>query len=197
MKGGKYVKLLTCRSRLPVQYGGFGPARKQAKGGGGETARRSRREQQKCFCFPRSFASQQSARKSPYYAGYRSGQNFVYEISRGIFYQNLQRFVWRRHAGAHPGGKQHVGRKPTETSVTECSQKSVNLSLEVLINFKVIFYNTCTVKIARFPEKSHFFNLHNSSLNRNVNASSRKRLTIRAYSITKPRTLSKRKFVSK
>ena len=35
------------------------------------------------------------------------------------FYPNLKRFVWRRHAGDHPDGHQHGGRKPTETSVTE------------------------------------------------------------------------------
>ena len=26
---------------------------------------------------------------------------FVYEISEEMFYPNLERFVWRRHAGAH------------------------------------------------------------------------------------------------
>jgi len=55
-----------------------------------------------------------------------------------------------------------------------------------------IFQKTTT---AKFPEISHFFNLHDSSLGRHVNAASRKRLEIQAYSITKPRTLLKRKFV--
>ena len=36
-----------------------------------------------------------------------------------MFYPNLQRFVWRRHAGAHLDELQHGGQKPTETSVTE------------------------------------------------------------------------------
>jgi len=54
------------------------------------------------------------------------------EIRGEIFYPNLERFVWRRHAGAHPYGHQHGGRKPTETSITEFCYKSVNLSLEEL-----------------------------------------------------------------
>ena len=49
--------------------------------------------------------------------------------------------------------------------------------------------------MAKFPEISHFFNLHDSSLGRHVNAASRKSLEIQAYSITKPKTLLKRKFV--
>ena len=48
---------------------------------------------------------------------------------------------------------------------------------------------------SKFPEISHFFNLHDSPLGRHVNAASRKSLEIQAYSITKPRTLLKRKFV--
>ena len=48
------------------------------------------------------------------------------------------------------------------------------------------------------PSKSHFFNLHDSSLcRRHVNAASRKSLEIQAYSISKPRTLLKRKFLWK
>ena len=35
-----------------------------------------------------------------------------------------------------------VGRKPTETSVAEFCYKSVNLSLEELINIKVILFLT-------------------------------------------------------
>ena len=52
--------------------------------------------------------------------------------------QNLQRFVWRRHAGADLDEFQHGGRKPTETSVTEFCYKSVNLFFEKLINIKAI-----------------------------------------------------------
>ena len=48
---------------------------------------------------------------------------FVYEISEEMFYPNLQRFVWRRHAGAHLDELQHGGRKPIETSVTEFRYK--------------------------------------------------------------------------
>ena len=49
--------------------------------------------------------------------------------------------------------------------------------------------------MAKFPEISHFFNVHESSLWRHVNAALRKSLEIQAYSITKPRTLLKQKFV--
>ena len=45
------------------------------------------------------------------------------------------------------------------------------------------------------PEIGHFFNLHDTSLGRHVNAVSRKSLEIQVYSITKPRALLKRKFV--
>ena len=48
---------------------------------------------------------------------------------------------------------------------------------------------------AKFPEVSHFLNLHDSSPGRHVNAASRKSLEIQAYSITKTRTPLKRKFV--
>ena len=42
--------------------------------------------------------------------------------------------------------------------------------------------------MGKFLEKSHFFNLNDSSLGRHVNAASRKSLEIQAYSVTKPRT---------
>ena len=63
-----------------------------------------------------------------------------------------------RHVGA-----QHGGRKPTKTSVTEFYYKSVNLSLEVLKNIKIIlFLIQEPVQIAKFPEISpeisHFLN---------------------------------------
>ena len=44
------------------------------------------------------------------------------------------------HVGAHPDGHQHGGRKPTETSVTEFRNKSVNLSLEELKHIKIILF---------------------------------------------------------
>ena len=63
---------------------------------------------------------------------------------RGIFrIRDIRRnVVWRRHAGAHLDELQHVGRKPTETSVTEFCYKSLNLLLEELINIKVILLLT-------------------------------------------------------
>ena len=72
---------------------------------------------------------------------FRSEEYFVYEISEEIFYPTIQRFVWRRHAGAHPDGHQHGGWQPTETSVTDFCYKSVNLFFEELINIiKVILF---------------------------------------------------------
>ena len=60
-----------------------------------------------------------------------------------------------RHVGAHPDGHQHGGRKPTEASVTELCNKSVNLSLEELKNIKIIlFLIQEPVQIAKFPEIS-------------------------------------------
>ena len=45
-----------------------------------------------------------------------------------------------------PNGRQHGGRKPAETYVTEFCYKSVNLSLEELKNVTIILYsNTRTV----------------------------------------------------
>ena len=86
---------------------------------------------------------------------FRSQQFFLCKIYGETFYPNLKRFVWSRHAGAHPDGHQHGGRKPTETSVTEFCYKSVNLSLEELQNIKIIlFSDTRTVQIAKFPEIS-------------------------------------------
>ena len=64
----------------------------------------------------------------------------LYEISEEMFYPNLQRFVWRCHAGAHLDELQHVGRKPTETSVTEFCYKSLNLFFENLINIKLVLF---------------------------------------------------------
>ena len=77
---------------------------------------------------------------------FRSEEYFVYEISEEMFYPNLQRFVWRRHAGAHPDGHQHGGRKLTETSVSEFCYKTVNSFFEELINIKSnTFSNALTV----------------------------------------------------
>ena len=70
---------------------------------------------------------------------FRSEEYFVNEISEEMFYPYLK-FVWRRHAGAHPDGHQHGGRKPTETSVTEFCYYTVNLFFEELINIRVILF---------------------------------------------------------
>ena len=74
--------------------------------------------------------------------------------------------------------------------------KSVNLFFEELINIKVILFLIHEL----FREQNSlkeviFFNLHDSSLGRHVNAASRKSSEIQAYSITKARTLLKRKCV--
>ena len=112
---------------------------------------------------------------------FRSQQFFLWKIFGETFSQNLERFVWRRHAGAHLDGHQHGGRKQAKTSVTEFCYKSVNLSLEELKNVTIILYsNTRTVQIAEFPEISHFLNQHHSSLARHVNATPRKSLEIQA-----------------
>ena len=71
---------------------------------------------------------------------FRSEEYSVYEKSEEMSYPNLWRFVGRRHAGAHLDGRQHGGRKPTKTSVTEFWYKSMNLFLEELINIKVILF---------------------------------------------------------
>ena len=64
---------------------------------------------------------------------FRSEEYFVNEISEEMF-------VWRRHAGAHPDGHQHGGRKPTETSVIGFCYKGLNLFFEELINIKLILF---------------------------------------------------------
>ena len=81
-----------------------------------------------------------------------------------------------------------------ETSVTEFYCKSVNLSLEELINIEVILFLTHNLN-SKIPRNKSPFNLHYSSLGRLVKAASRKSLEIQAYSNTKPRTLLKRKFL--
>ena len=65
---------------------------------------------------------------------------FIRELFAEACHPNLQSFVWRSHAGAHPDELQHGGLKPTETSVTEFCYKSENLLLEKLINIKVILF---------------------------------------------------------
>ena len=73
------------------------------------------------------------------------------------------------------------GRKLAKTSVTEFSNKSVNLSLEELRNVTIIIYsNARSAQMAEFPEINHLLNQHHSFLARHVNATSRKSLEIQA-----------------
>ena len=46
---------------------------------------------------------------------FRSEEYFVYEVSEEMFYPDLKRFVWRRHAGIHSDGHQHGRRTSRET----------------------------------------------------------------------------------
>ena len=71
---------------------------------------------------------------------FRPVQFFIYEMSGEMFYLNIKKFLWIRHAGAHPDRHQQGGRKLIETSVTEFCNESENLSLEELINFKAILF---------------------------------------------------------
>ena len=83
----------------------------------------------------------------------------------------------------------------TETNRNICCRvcyKSVNLFFEKLINIKVILF-----LIHELFRLQILFNLHDSSLGRHLNTASRKSLEIQAYSITKPRTLLKKKIVWK
>ena len=115
------------------------------------------------------------------------------EIFEETFYPNLQRFVWRSHAGAHPDKHQHGGRKPTETSVTEFCYKNVNLFLNELINIKVILFLIHELfRQENSPKQVIFLTYTTVSRGHHANTASRKSLEIQAYYITKPRTLLKR-----
>ena len=54
------------------------------------------------------------------------------------FRARLELYLFAKRA--HSDGYKHGGRIPTETSVTEFSYKSVNLSLEELKNIKIILF---------------------------------------------------------
>ena len=72
-----------------------------------------------------------------------------------MIYPNLRNIVWRRHVGAHPEGIQQKRLSPG-LSLIFCYE-ILNSSLEELINIKVIlFFNTMTVKIEKFPQIIHF-----------------------------------------
>ena len=127
---------------------------------------------------------------------FRSQLFLFQKICGETFSPNLQRFVWRCHAGAQLDGQQHGGRKSAETSVTEFCYKSVNLSLEELKNVTIILNpHTRTIQMAEFPEIIHLFIQHHSSLARHVNVTSRESLEIQAQYISRPKTHSERKFV--
>ena len=122
---------------------------------------------------------------------FRSQQFFLCKICGEAFPPDLQRFVWRRHVGAHPDGHQHGGRKPTETPITGFCFKSVNLSIEELKNNKITVFpmqelfrqpNSSEIN----PEIGHFFT--NSAVMQPQSLGSR------AQSITKPRTHSNKNF---
>ena len=49
------------------------------------------------------------------------------EMGKNVFTQFYRDLCGGRHAGAHPDGHQHGGRKRTEISVTEFCYKTVNL----------------------------------------------------------------------
>ena len=96
---------------------------------------------------------------------------FLMQDMRRNFLPKFIEICMGRHAGAHPDGHQHGGRKPIETSVTEFCYKRVNLSLEKLKNIKIIlFCNTRTVQVVKFheisPEISRF--LTNSAVMQNA-----------------------------
>ena len=119
---------------------------------------------------------------------------FLMQDTRKSFLPNFWRFAGRRHTGALPNKHQGGGWKPRETFVTAFCSKSVDLSFEALKNTQKHqnnnFANTRTVQISKFLGITN-----DSSLGRHVNPASRKSLEIQAYSITKPRTHLKRKFV--
>ena len=63
-----------------------------------------------------------------------------FKIGGDILTQIYRDLYGRRHAGAHPDGHQHGGRKPTETFVSVVCYESLNLSLEELKNIKIFFF---------------------------------------------------------
>ena len=74
----------------------------------------------------------------------------IWEMKGGIYTKTLAKIqvrgifrirdIRRNVFGAHLDELQHGGRKPTETSVTEFSYNTVNLSFEKLISIKVILF---------------------------------------------------------
>ena len=81
-----------------------------------------------------------------------------------------------------PGGHQHGCRKPRETSVSEFCYKSAKWSVQK--HLSSTFSNTLTVQMAKFPEISHFFNQHDSSFGRHVNATPRKTLVTSIFKVS-------------
>ena len=88
----------------------------------------------------------------------------------------------------------------TETNRNICYRvllQKRNLFFKELINSNVILFLIHELFPWIKSKSKSKFNVHDSSLGRYVNAASRKSIEIQAYSITKPRTLLKRKFVWK
>ena len=71
---------------------------------------------------------------------FRSKQYFAYELSGEMFYQNYKDLYGDVMLVPVLMGTKNGGRKLTETFVTEVFYKSVNISLEELINIKVILF---------------------------------------------------------
>ena len=59
-------------------------------------------------------------------------------ILRNCLPKIIERFLWRRHVGAHLDGHQHGHRKLTETSVTDFCYERVNSSLKERMNIKPV-----------------------------------------------------------
>ena len=77
--------------------------------------------------------------QSPSVKRFRSQHFFKASYAEKCFTQIYRELFLRRHTGARKDGLQYGGRKPTETSVTEFSYKSENLSLEELETLKYYF----------------------------------------------------------
>ena len=120
----------------------------------------------------------------------------IRDIGRNVLPKFIDWFVWRRHARAHPDEHQHGGRKPTETSVIEFCYKSVNLFFEELINIKVILFLIHELfrwqNFLKYVILLTYMTALLAVMRMRVTGKS---LEIQAYSITKPRTLLRRKFV--
>ena len=93
-------------------------------------------------------------------------------------------------------GHKYGGRELTKTYLIEFCYKKPVVIFWALINIYVSTYShTMTVQIAKSQRISHFFNLLNGILGRNINIVSRKSLEIQPCFITRRKPLSNWKFV--